>query len=29
MGRMFNETKQRPLYFINSFSSSTAHDEAE
>jgi glycosyltransferase involved in cell wall biosynthesis len=29
MGRMFNETKQRPLYFINSFSPSTAHDEAE
>ena len=29
LGRMFNETKQRPLYFINSFSPSTAHDEAE
>jgi glycosyltransferase involved in cell wall biosynthesis len=24
LGRMFNETKQRPLYFINSFSPSTA-----
>jgi glycosyltransferase involved in cell wall biosynthesis len=27
LGRMFNETKQRPLYFINSFSPSTALDE--
>jgi hypothetical protein len=29
MGRMFNETKQRPLYFINSISPSSAHDEAD
>ena len=27
LGRMFNETKQRPLYFINSFTPSTSHNE--
>jgi hypothetical protein len=29
LGRMFNETKQRPLYFINSFSPSTSRDESD
>jgi len=29
LGRMFNETKQRPLYFINSFSPSAAFGEAD
>jgi glycosyltransferase involved in cell wall biosynthesis len=29
LGRMFNETKNRPLYFINSFSPSTSRDESD
>ena len=29
LGRMFNETKQRPLYFVNSFSPSTFQNESE
>lgn len=29
LGRMFNETKQRPLYFINSFSPSSSHFAAD
>ena len=29
LGRMFNETKHRPLYFINSFNPATSHDESD
>ena len=29
LGRMFNETKHRPLYFVNSFNPSTDHDEPD
>ncbi len=29
LGRMFNETKHRPLYFVNSFNPSTSHDESD
>ena len=29
LGRMFNETKHRPLYFVNSFNPSTPHDESD
>jgi glycosyltransferase involved in cell wall biosynthesis len=29
LGRMFNETKQRPLYFINSFSPSASQNESD
>lgn len=29
LGRMFNETKQRPLYFVNSFQPSTTRQESE
>ena len=29
LGRMFNETKQRPLYFVNSFSPSAFQKESE
>ena len=27
LGRMFNETKHRPLYFVNSFNPATSHDD--
>jgi len=29
LGRMFNETKQRPLYFVNSFNPSTSQNESD
>lgn len=29
LGRMFNETKQRPLYLINSFTPAGGHDETD
>ena len=29
LGRMFNETKHRPLYFVNSFNPATSHDEPD
>ena len=29
LGRMFNETKHRPLYFVNSFSPSAVHEETD
>ena len=29
LGRMFNETKHRPLYFINSFNPTTSHDGSD
>jgi hypothetical protein len=29
LGRMFNETKQRPLYLINSFRPSRPQNEAD
>ena len=29
LGRMFNETKHRPLYFVNSFNPATSHDDLD